>query len=315
MMPLDPQVKTFLDQLAAANLPDIPSLTPREARMQMDVGTMMLGKAPEVGRVEDHTAPGPAGPIRVRLTAPAGDGPFPVLVYFHGGGWVCGGVFSHDHLCRALTAASGVALVSVDYRLAPEHPYPAAVEDAEAATRWVAEHGGELGLDPGRLAVGGDSAGGNLAAVVARRARDAGDSPPIAYQALLYPATDADFETPSYRGCSEGYFLTRAAMIWYWDHYAPDPGRRLEPDAAPLRAPDLSGLPPALVLTAGYDPLRDEGDAYARRLAGAGVPVRHRRYEGMIHGFLRRHHLLEAGKAALADVAGDLAGALGVARA
>lgn len=312
-MPLDPQIKTFLDQIAASNLPDVPSMTPREARVQMEVGTLMLGKAPEVGRVEDHVVEGPGGPIRVRLTTPKGDGPFPVLVFFHGGGWVCGSLFSHDHLCRALTRESGVAVVSVDYRLAPEHPFPAALEDAEAAIRWVARQGEELGLDPGRLAVGGDSAGGNLAAVVARRARDNG-SPAIAYQALFYPATDADFETPSYREMAEGYLLTRAAMIWYWDHYLPEIPGRANPDAAPGRAADLSGLPPALVVTAEFDPLRDEGDAYAKRLAEAGVPVRHRRYDGLIHGFLRRHHLFDRGKIVLAELASDLREALGVSR-
>ncbi|MGE3822185.1 MAG: alpha/beta hydrolase, partial [Isosphaeraceae bacterium] len=197
----------------------------------------------------------------------------------------------------------------VDYRLAPEHPFPAAVDDAEAATRWVAERGRSLGLDPDRLAVGGDSAGGNLAAVVARRARDAG-SPALAYQCLIYPATDADFETPSYLENAEGFLLTRAAMMWYWNHYLADPSRRADPDASPLRAADLAGLPPATVVTAEYDPLRDEGNAYAQRLEASGVPVRHRRYEGLIHGFLRRHHLLDRGKAALDELAADLREAL-----
>ena len=309
-MPIDPQVKAFLDQLAAAGLPPVESLTPREARLQMEAGAMMLGRMPEVGRVEDHVLAGPESPLRVRLTAPAGEGPFPAVVYFHGGGWVVGSLFSHDHLCRALTRASGMAFVSVDYRLAPEHPFPAAVDDAEAAAAWVVANAETLGLDPARIAVGGDSAGGNLAAVVARRARDRGDSP-FAGQLLLYPVTDADLDTPSYLANAEGYFLTRSAMAWYWNQYAPDLAARLHPDVSPLRTPDLRGLPPALVVTAGFDTLSDDGVAYARRLAEAGVAVEHFHYEGMIHGFFRRHHLLDVGKTALADVAAGLARMLG----
>ncbi len=314
-MPLDPQAKAFLDQLAAANIPDAPSMTPREVRSQMEVGSLMLGRPPKVGRLDDLTIPGPAGPLRARLTAPesasASAEPVPGLVYFHGGGWVAGSIATHDHLCRAITNASGLAVVSVDYRLAPEHPFPAAVDDAEAATAWVAANATSLGIDPARLAVGGDSAGGNLAAVVARRARDRG-GPPLAFQLLLYPATDADLNSSSYLENAEGYFLTRAAMAWYWDHYIPDPARRLEPDASPLRADDLSGLPPALVITAGYDPLRDEAESYARRLAQAGVAVRHSPYPGMIHGFLRRHSAMDQGKAALAEIAEALQSALGL---
>jgi acetyl esterase len=314
-MPLDPQVKSFLDQLASAAIPPVESLTPREARLQMEAGTVMLGRLPEVGRVEDLTLTGPAGPVRARLTAPppspGRNGPMPGLVYFHGGGFVCGSLYSHDHLCRALTRASGLAVISVDYRLAPEHPFPAALEDAEAATSWVAGNARELGLDPERIAVGGDSAGGNLAAVVARRFRDKG-GPALAAQLLIYPATDADFDTPSYLENADGYFLTRSAMIWYWDQYVPDPSRRADPDAAPLRAPSLAGLPPAVVMTAEYDPLRDEGEAYARRLADAGVPVRRLHYDGMIHGFLRRHHLLSRGKTALAEVGQALRATLGL---
>jgi acetyl esterase len=311
-MPLDPQVKTFLDQLASTEIPPVETLTPREARLQMEAGTLMLGRLPEVGRVEDHVLPGPGAPLRVRLTAPApaGEGPLPALVYFHGGGWVTGSLFSHDHLCRALTRASGVAVASVEYRLAPEHPFPAAVDDAEAAARWVAGHAGELGLDPARIGVGGDSAGGTLAAAVARRARDSG-GPKLACQVLLYPATDADFDRPSYLENAEGYMLTRAAMAWYWDQYIPERALRTHPDAAPLRAGDLTGLPPAVVVTAEYDVLHDEGEAYARRLAEAGVPARLLRYDGMIHGFLRRHHLLDRGKAALAEIGQALRDALG----
>jgi acetyl esterase len=316
-MPLDPQAKAFLDQLAAANVPDVPAQTPREARMQMELGALMLGRPPKVARVDDLTIAGPGGALRARLTAPeieaeaeagAGaeaGGAVPGLVFFHGGGWVLGSIATHDHLCRAIANASGAAVVSVEYRLAPEHPYPAAVDDAEAATVWVAENARALGIDLRRLAVGGDSAGGNVAAVVARRARDRG-GPPLALQVLIYPATDAAMSTRSYLENAEGYFLTRAAMAWYWDHYVPDPARRLDPDASPLRAASLAGLPPALVITAGHDPLRDEGEAYARGLAEAGVAVRHVAYPGMIHGFLRRHSVMDQGKAALGEIAAAL---------
>jgi len=278
----------------------------------MELGARMLGRAPEVGRVEDVTIPGPGGPLRVRLTAPGGGGgAVPGLVFFHGGGWVAGSIATHDHLCRAITRDAGVGVVSVGYRLAPEDPFPAAVEDAEAATAWVAGNARGLGIDPARLAVGGDSAGGNLAAVVARRARDRG-GPALAFQLLLYPITDAGMNTPSYAENAEGYFLTRAAMAWYWDRYVPDAARRLGPDASPLRAGDLAGLPPALVVTAGYDPLRDEAEAYARRLAEAGVAARLAPYPGMIHGFLRRFAASGQGKDALAEVARALREALGV---
>ena len=310
-MPLDPQAKIYLDQLAALNLPDAPALTPREARAQMELGAVMLGRPPAVGRVEDRTIPGPDGPIRVRLTVPEGTDtvPRPALVYFHGGGWVVGSIGSHDHLCRSITALSGVSVISVDYRLAPEHPFPAALDDAQAATEYVAEHPAEFGVDPARLAVGGDSAGGNLAAVVARRLRDKGN-PPLALQLLIYPATDADLNTASYLENAEGYMLTRAAMAWYWDQYVPDEAQRLHPDASPLRAADLSKLPPAWILTAEYDPLRDEAEVYARRLVDAGVPVKLTRYDGMFHGFLRRHAQLARGKAALSEVANALRAAL-----
>jgi acetyl esterase len=210
-----------------------------------------------------------------------------------------------------LTNAAGVAVVSVDYRLAPEHPFPAAPDDAYAAVAWLAEpaNAAGLGLDPSRLAVGGDSAGGNLAAVVARRARDRG-GPRLALQLLIYPVTDAALDTPSYHENADGYMLTRTAMEWYWDQYVPDLTRRSDPDASPLRAADLSGLAPALVLTAGHDVLRDEAEAYARRLDAAGVPVRLVRYPGMIHGFLRRYTVFEQGKIALGVVAETLRDAL-----
>jgi acetyl esterase len=308
-MPLDPQVRAYLERMAALDAPPITSLSPRHARMLMEAEVPSLGPPAEVGRIEDRTIPGPSGVIPIRLTAPAGDAPFPALVFFHSGGWVVGSIATHDGLCRALAAASGVAVVSVDYRLAPEHPFPAAVDDAYAATAWVAAHGAEIGVDGGRIAVGGDSAGGNLAAVVARLARDRG-GPPIALQALLYPATDYDLDSPSYCEFADGYLLTREAMAWYWDRYVPAPSGRRDPSASPLRADRLEGLPPALVITAEYDVLRDEAESYAARLSEAGVDVRMTRYDGMIHGFLRRLALFDRARDALEEVAAGLRSSL-----
>lgn len=302
-MPLDPQVQSYLAQLAGLATPPVSALTPRVARAMMEAETRSMGAPPRVGRVVDRTIPGPSGGIKVRITAPGGDGPFPALVYFHGGGWVAGSLDTHDAVCRAITRESDVAVVSVDYRLAPEAPFPAAVEDAYAATAWVAANGPTIGVDPGRIAVGGDSAGANLSAVVALMARDQGRSGPrLAFQVLIYPITNDDLDTPSYREYAEGYLLSREAMAWYWDQYVPDPGDRRHPHASPLRADDLSGLPPALVITAEYDVLRDEGEAYAARLSQAGNSVRLSRYDGMIHGFLRRSAIFDQGRKALAEI-------------
>ena len=310
-MSLDPQARSLLDQLAAQGVPPVSSMSLADSRALMEVSAAFLGPLPAVARVVDRTVPGPGGPIRVRITYPAGSGPglLPALVYFHGGGWVVGSIESHDGLCRGLTAGAGVAVVSVEYRLAPEHPFPAAADDAFAATAWVAAHGAEIGIDPARVAVGGDSAGGNLAAVVALMARDRG-GPRLAFQLLLYPIANDDLDTPSYLKNAEGYLLTRAEMAWYWDQYAPGLRDRKNPYASPLRALSLAGLPPALVVTAGYDPLRDEAEAYAARLAEAGVAVRLARYPGMIHGFVRRSAILDQGKTALAESAGAIRSAL-----
>jgi acetyl esterase len=247
----------------------------------------------KVGRVEERTA----GQIPVRIYWPQGEAARrPVVVYFHGGGFTLCTLDTHDPTCRMICADAGVVVVSVDYRLAPEHPYPAAVEDAYAATRWVYEHAGELGADPARLVVAGDSAGGNLATVTCLKARDEG-GPPIALQVLVYPATDAAQDTPSYVENGEGYFLTTAHMRWYWDCYQPDRARRAEPYSSPMNA-DVTGLPPALVITAEHDPLRDEGEAYAARLRAAGVEVESVRYDGMFHGFFGLGALLPAAKEA-----------------
>jgi acetyl esterase len=300
-MPLDPQVDAYLTRLAELASPPVAAISPRMARAVMEAETRGLGPPPHVGGVDDLTVLGPAGDIPIRITFPHGSGPFPALVYFHGGGWVVGSIATHDALCRALTLAAGVAVVSVEYRLAPEHPYPAAMQDAYAATAWVATHAAHLGIDPARVGVGGDSAGGNLAAVVALMARDRGE-PPLAFQLLIYPIVNDDLDTPSYREFARGYMLTREAMAWYWDQYVPPPGDRAHPHVSPLRTADLGGLPPALVATAEYDVLRDEAEAYAARLAAAGVPCRLIRYPGLIHGFLRRTNLFDRARTALDEI-------------
>lgn len=311
-MSLDPQAKAVLEQLggggASVDLTQVPAAIVREGFKNL----MPRAAGQPVAKVEDRSVPGPAGEIPVRIYAPAAAGPLPLLVYFHGGGFVVCDLDSHDGLCRSLTHATGCITVSVDYRLAPEAKFPAAPEDCFAATRWVAEHARELGGDAARLAVAGDSAGGNLAAVVALMARERG-GPALVHQLLIYPVTDHGFDTASYKANAEGYFLTRDMMRWFWGHYLAKPEDGSHPHASPLRAPDLSGLPPATVVTAEYDPLRDEGEAYARRLEKAGVPVELRRYPGMIHGFFGMADAIDRAREATAHAAGRLRAAFGTA--
>jgi acetyl esterase len=276
-------------------------MTPAEARESIRLRSAALPR-PEVASVRDVSLPVPGGRIIARVFTPVGPPPLPALVYFHGGGWVTGDLDTHDGICRTLVNEAGAVVASIDYRRAPEFAYPTAAEDAYAATAWVAANAGELGVDRGRLAVVGDSAGGNLAAVVSLMARDR-HGPVIALQALIYPVTDCDFERSSYRECGDGYLLTRAAMRHYWDQYAPGLSDRQAPYAAPLRATDLTGLPPALVITAEYDPLRDEGEVYAARLRDAGVSVTLSRYPGQIHGFFRYVDVMDQARQAVAEVA------------
>ncbi len=301
-MPLDPEAKMLL--LAAARLPQKPieQQTPSEAREDMLRQTAALGPKTPVAGVQDASAAGPHGNIPLRIYTPGGRETYACLVFFHGGGFVIGSIETHDALCRAMASAAGVVVISVDYRLAPEHKFPVAADDAYAATCWIVENAERFNIDPGRIAVGGDSAGGNLATVAAMMARDRG-GPRLAFQLLLYPVTDADLERASYREYAQGYLLTRSAMAWFWNHYLSNPDERQHPYAAPLQADDLSGLPPALVITAECDPLCDEGEAYARRLTEAGVPVTLTRYPGMLHGFIRRANLLTQGRNALAQIA------------
>jgi acetyl esterase len=285
-MPLDPQVQALLEEMAAFETPPLSNTSVEDARNQIVQGiALWRGEPTPIKQVEDREIPGPQGNIPVRIYTPEGAGPFPVLVYFHGGGWVICNLDTHDDSCRKLANLAGCIVVSVDYRLAPEHKFPAAAEDCYAATRWAAENAASFNGDPARLAIGGDSAGGNLAAVVALMARDRG-GPPLVFQLLIYPVTDYYTPgTPSYQENAEGYFLTRDDMIWFWNHYLNDESEAKHPYASPLQAPDLSNLPPALVITAEFDPLRDEGEKYAERLREAGVPVVLKRYDGMIHGF------------------------------
>jgi acetyl esterase len=304
-MPLDPQAQAFLEQLAAANAPPLHELTVAQAR-QVIVDLFGTKDAPEpVGVVADRTIPGAVGDLPARFYTPPGGGPFPMLVYFHGGGWVIGNLEAYDATCRALTNAAGCMVVAMEYRLAPEHKFPAAPEDCYAAARWVSANATALGGDPTRIAIGGDSAGGNLAAVVAQMARDRG-GPAFVYQLLVYPVTDYQCNTASYQENADGYLLTRDAMVWFWNHYLRSATDGQSPMASPLQAESLRGLPSALVMTAEFDPLRDEGEAYAARLRAAGVPVTLTRYDGMIHGFFSLGAIFDQGKHAMAEAGSAL---------
>jgi acetyl esterase len=296
-MPLDPQAQALIASLAGGK--PVEQMTVQEMREALEERARLTGGEPEpVEQVISDAVPGPAGSIPVRIYAPAGSRPLPGLVYFHGGGWARGSLQTHDVLCRALANGAGCVVVSVDYRMAPEHKFPAAIDDSVAVTRWVAEHGSQLGIDPSRLAVGGDSAGGNLAAAVALVLRDE-SGPPLIHQLLIYPVTDYNFETPSYAANAEGYMLTREAMRHYWRLYLRDESDASDQRASPLRAHSFANLPPALVITAEFDPLRDEGRAYADRLREAGTYVAYRNYPGMVHGFVTSAGVLDQGKQAI----------------
>jgi acetyl esterase len=302
-MPFDPQVQAIHDQLARDQPPRLYQRSIEDARAA-DVrdAVAAAGAAEPVAEVRELQIPGPDGDLPARMYRPAGAGPRPVLVYFFGGGWSLGTLDTCDGICRALTNLAQCVTVAVGYRLAPEHKFPAAVQDCYAGTAWIASHGAELGTDAARLAVGGDSSGGNLAAAVALLARDRG-APAIAHQLLVYPNTDYRSGTASMREMDDPYFFNPQSVEWYWGLYLSEPQDGANPLASPLRSADLAGLPSATVITAEYDPLRDEGELYAARLRQAGVPADVIRYDGVMHGFFTMLGALDVARQAAGDAA------------
>jgi acetyl esterase len=297
-MALDDATAAFLAQMAESGAKPLHEMTPEEARGLTAALRELYGPGPEMARVEDTRVDTADGSFPVRILVP-NETPHAVIVYYHGGGWVIGNIDEFDTLGRVLAQRTGSAVVLVDYRLAPEYRYPTAVEDSWAALRWVDARIEDIAGRRVPLIVAGDSAGGNLSAIMSRRARDNG-GPAIAMQVLVYPVTDADLDNASYVDPANQLMLSRDSMIWFWDHYAPEASSREHPDASPLRTADLSGLPPAVVLTAEHDVLRDEGEAYARRLREAGVTVWHQRFDGQMHGFFTMVNVLPGSAAGIA---------------
>jgi acetyl esterase len=310
---LHPQAQALLRLIEEKGVPPMHTLSPADARTYyLERRFFTQPEPPHVGSLRELEARGPAGPIRLRSYRPLGapdDAVLPVLVYFHGGGWVIGDLETHDTLCRELCNLSGSTVIAVDYRLAPEHRFPAAVDDALAATRWISANAAALKVDASRLAVGGDSAGGNLAAVVALAARDAGDLP-IRFQLLVYPATDQRRGAPSHTSNGRGYLLTTDTIDYFHDHYLPDPAQDLDWRASPLLHTNHADLPPAFILTAGYDPLRDEGLQYAQKLSQAGSRATLVNFEREIHGFILMGRVLDEANVAVHLCASQLVHAL-----
>ena len=306
-MPVKPQVQALLDELEKQGLPPFDQMSVTQARA-VTLGFRDLQGEPEnVGEVRDILVPGPAGALPVRLYHPAPGQALPLVIYFHGGGWVVGDLEVVDKPCRALANASHCVVASVNYRVSPETKFPGPAEDCYAATQWLAGHAKDIGANGRFVAVAGDSAGGNLAAAVALMARDRG-SPALSYQVLIYPVTAPALGTQaaSYQENAEGYLLTKGSMEWFWDHYLASPDDAKNPYASPLHADDLSRLPPAMVITAEFDPLRDEGIAYAKRLREAGVSVSTSHYDGLIHGFFWLSGALDAGRELTAEIGNEL---------
>ncbi len=313
-MSLDPQIVAVLEKMKAAGLPDYSELSAPEARALYIKGAKAVESPPEpVARVANRTIPGPGGEIPVRLYTPLEQRALPLLVFYHGGGWTIGNLDTHDNACRQLANRARCAVMSVDYRLAPEHKFPAAVEDAFAALCWAADHAAAHGWDATRIAVGGDSAGGNLAAVCALLARDAG-GPALAFQLLIYPATAKRPESRSHHAFAAGHLLTRRAIRWFMGNYLRDETDCEDWRWAPLAAPDLSRLPPSLVIVAGHDPLLDEGIAYAERLREAGNAVKLSNYQGMIHAFFRMTGVVDEARRAVDEAGAALAAAFAARR-
>ena len=303
-MPLDPEVKAYLDRVAASGAPPRGAMSVDETRRAYRGIVALSGEAPELTRVEDRTIPGPGGPLPVRLYDPSDAGGLPVLAYFHGGRFFSGDLETHDPVCRILADLSGWMVVAVDYRLAPEHRFPAAAEDGYAAAAWLADHAGEIGGDPRRVAVGGDSAGGNLAAVAALQAHRLG-APRLCCQMLIYPMLDATCSLGSHRTVGAGFGAGSEDMLRGYREYLGDADPR-DPRISPLLTGDLSGLPPAYVLSAEYDSLRDEAESYARALAEAGVPVVADHFDGAIHGIFQLGGVIGLGRKAIDSAAGFL---------
>ncbi len=303
-MKLDPDAAAILKRIREAGIPPWRSMPPEEGRETYRRRTRLLAGDPiPVDAVWDTTIPSAAGPIPIRVYRPDGGRPRPIFIYVHGGGWTLGDLDTFDLMARRLAVGLDCLVVSVAYRLAPEHPYPAAMDDVIAATRWLAEHGAELGGDPTRLGMGGDSAGGNITAGAVIRLRDEG-GPQVKIQVLIYPATVPSFEMLSFYENAEGYFLYTGDVVWFWENYlGGSAAARSDPYACPGVAKDLSGLPPAVVITADFDPLRDDGDIYAIKLRAAGVPVVARRFRGMTHGFVAIPIELAAGRRAIRMIA------------
>jgi acetyl esterase len=306
IMAIDPQTQKLLDNAKASGLPPVYWLPVEEGRKRMEAGFIIKDTPVEVGKVEDKHIPCPWGNMMVRVYTPKGYGPFPILVFFHGGGWVLNSVATHDSVCRHITKMSECIVVSVEYRLSPECKFPGPVEDAYTATQWVYDNAKTFNGISEKIAVGGDSSGGNQAAVICLLSRDR-NGPPIKMQILIYPATDYIFPgTKSYIENANGFSLSRDMMMWFWNHYLPSRENVNNPYICPMRAASLQDLPPALILTAEYDPLRDEGELYAKKLSEAGVNVKLSRYDGLMHGFIMQWRVLDKGFASLKEISGEL---------
>ena len=308
-MALDSQIQEIINQTKAANNPPLSSQTLKEIREAPHRLKLLAIESESVAEITNLSIPGEGGAISIRLYHPSRKQPLPMLIYFHPGGYVKGDIESHDPLYRAMANSAEVIVIAVDYRLAPEHPYPAALEDGYSALKWAEEHGRDYGGDPKRIAVGGESSGGNLAAALAILARDRG-GPHICYQALIYPPLDYTNSLPSHKEFREGYLLDEDSILWYASQYVPEGVEKASPLISPLFVENVEGLPPTLLLTCGYDPLRDEGEAYADKLKKDGIPTKYHCYKGMAHGFFQLSGVVDEGRRAITSVGNALKAAI-----